>query len=164
MLLNYGVGEDSWEPLGLQRRSNKSIPKEISPEYLLEGLMLKAMLQHFGHMMLRADSLEKSLMLGKIECRRRRGQQVETVGRHHQLDGHDWASSVSWWWTRYPGMSQSVGRKELDMTELLNWTEWTVLSLFTFSGKMQTNKYLCRESWREKMYRIYFSNEFIFWT
>ena len=56
-------------------RSNQSIPKEISPEYLLEGLMLKAMLQHFGHMMLRADSLEKSLMLGKIECRRRRGYQ-----------------------------------------------------------------------------------------
>ena len=71
------------------RRSNQSILKEISPEYLLEGLMLKVMLQHFGHMMLRADSLEKSLMLGKIEGRRRRGQQDETIGRHHQLDGHD---------------------------------------------------------------------------
>ena len=55
------------------RRSNQSILKEISPEYSLEGLMLK--LQHFGHRMRRTDSLEKTLMLGKIESRRRRGQQ-----------------------------------------------------------------------------------------
>ena len=55
------------------RRSNQSTLKEISPEYSLEGLMLK--LQHFGHLMQRADSLEKTLMLGKIEGRRRRGQQ-----------------------------------------------------------------------------------------
>ena len=55
------------------RRSNQSIPKEISPEYSLEGLMLK--LQYFGHLMRRADSFEKILMLGKIEGRRRRGQQ-----------------------------------------------------------------------------------------
>ena len=56
------------------RRSNQSILKEISPEYSLEGLMLKLMLQYFGHLMLRADSFEKTLMLGKIEGRRRRGQ------------------------------------------------------------------------------------------
>ena len=55
------------------RRSNQSILKEISPEYALEGLMLKLKLQYFGHLMQRADSLEKSLMLGKIEGRRRRG-------------------------------------------------------------------------------------------
>ena len=94
----------------MARRSNQSILREISPEYLLEGLMLKVMPQHFGHMMPRADSLEKSLMVGKIEGRRRRGQQDETIGRHHQLDGHDWANSVSWWWMRYPGMLQSRGR------------------------------------------------------
>ena len=57
------------------RRSNQSILKEISPEYLLEGLILKLKLQYFGHLMLRADLLEKTLMLGKIEGRRRRGQQ-----------------------------------------------------------------------------------------
>ena len=57
------------------RRSNQSILKEISPEYSLEGLLLKLKLQYFGHMMLRVNSLEKTLMLGKIEGRRRRGQQ-----------------------------------------------------------------------------------------
>ena len=57
------------------RRSNQSILKEISPEYSLKGLMLKLKLQHFGHLMQRTDSLEKSLMLGKTEGRRRRGQQ-----------------------------------------------------------------------------------------
>ena len=64
------------------RRSNQSILKEISPEYPLEGLMLKLKLQYFGHLMLRADLLEKTLMLGKIESRKRRGQQ-----RMRWLDG-----------------------------------------------------------------------------
>ena len=57
------------------RRSNHSILKEISPEYSLEGLMLKLKLQYFGHLMRRTDSLEKTVMLGKIEGRRRRGRQ-----------------------------------------------------------------------------------------
>ena len=64
------------------RKSNQSIPKEISPEYSLEGLMLKLKPQYFGHLMGRADSLEKTLMLGKIEDRRRRGRQ-----RMRWLDG-----------------------------------------------------------------------------
>ena len=64
------------------RRSNQSILKEISPEYLLEGLMLKLKLQNFGHLMRRADSLEKTLMLGKIEGGRKRGRQ-----RMRWLDG-----------------------------------------------------------------------------
>ena len=64
------------------RRSNQSIPKEINPEYSLEGLMLQLKLQYFGHLMRRADSLEKTLMLGKIEGRRRRGRQ-----RMRWLDG-----------------------------------------------------------------------------
>ena len=58
------------------RRSNQSILKEISPEYSLEGLMLKLKLQYFGHLMQRTDSFEKTLMLGKIESKRRRGQQM----------------------------------------------------------------------------------------
>ena len=64
------------------RRSNQSILKEISPKYSLEGLMLKLQLQYFGHLMQRTDSLEKPLMLGKIEGRRRRGRQ-----RMRWLDG-----------------------------------------------------------------------------
>ena len=64
------------------RRSNQSILKEINPKYSLEGLMLKPKLQSFGHLMRTADSLEKTLMLGKIEGRRRRGQQ-----RMRRLDG-----------------------------------------------------------------------------
>ena len=78
MLLNSGVGEDSWTA----RRSNQSIRKEINPEYSLEGLILKLKLQYFGHLMQRADLLEKTLMLRKIEDRRRRGQQ-----RMRWLDG-----------------------------------------------------------------------------
>ena len=57
------------------RRSNEAIPKEINPEYSLEGLMLKLKLQYFGHLMLKTDSLEKILMLGKTEGRRRKGQE-----------------------------------------------------------------------------------------
>ena len=64
--LNFGVGEDSWEPLGLQRDQNQLILKEIHPEYSLEGLMLKLKLQYFDHLMQRTNSLEKTLMLGKI--------------------------------------------------------------------------------------------------
>ena len=72
MLLNCGVEEDLRVPW-TARKSNQSILKEISPEYLLEGLMLKLKLQYFGHLMGRADSLEKILTLGKIEGRRKRG-------------------------------------------------------------------------------------------
>ena len=72
------------------RKYNLSILKEISPEYSLEGLMLKLKLQYFGHLMQRTDSLEKTLMLGKIEGRRRRGQQrMKWVGWHHQLNEHE---------------------------------------------------------------------------
>ena len=72
MLLNCGVGEDSRVPW-TARRTNQSILKEISPECSLKGLMLKLKLQSFGHLMQRTDSLEKTLMLGKIEGERRRG-------------------------------------------------------------------------------------------
>ena len=88
------------------RRSSKSILKEISPEYSLEALMLKLKLQCFGHLMRRADSLEKTLMLGKTEGGRRRGQQ-----RIKWLDGiinsMDMSLSrlrASWWWTGKPAV------------------------------------------------------------
>ena len=68
MVLNCGVGEDSRRVPWNARRSNQSILKEISPEYSLEGLTLKLKLQYFGHLMRRTDSLEKTLMLGRIEA------------------------------------------------------------------------------------------------
>ena len=107
-----------------ERRSNQSILKEISPGCSLEGQMLKLKLQYFGHLMQRADSLEKTLMLGGVGGRRRRGQQDEMVGWHHRLDGHEFE------WTPGVGDGQgglaccdSRGHKESDMTERLKWTE-----------------------------------------
>ena len=82
MLLNCGVGEDSWESLATARRSNQFILKEISPWCSLEGMMLKLKLQYFGHLMQGVDSLEKTLMLRGIGGRRRRGRQ-----RMRWLDG-----------------------------------------------------------------------------
>ena len=76
MLLKYGVGEDSWRVPWTARRSNQSILKEISPEYSLEGRTLKLKLHHFGHLMQRTDSLEKTLMLGKIEGAGRERQKL----------------------------------------------------------------------------------------
>ena len=75
MLLNCGVGKGSLESLGQQGAQTRLLLKEINPEYSLEGLMLKLKLQYFGHLMQRANSFEKTLMLGKIEGKRRRGQQ-----------------------------------------------------------------------------------------
>ena len=101
------------------RRPNQSILKEISPEYSLEGLTLK--LQYFGHLMWRTDSLERTLMLGKIEGRRRRGWQDEMAGWHHQLNGHEFEQ------TRGVGDGQGSqvccspwGHKEANTTEQLN--------------------------------------------
>ena len=74
------------------RRSNQSILKEINPEYSLEGLMLKLKLQYFGHMMWRASSLEQTLMLGKTEGKRRKGQQrMRYLREHHWLNGHEFS-------------------------------------------------------------------------
>ena len=75
--------------LGAPWTARRSILKEISLEYSLEGLMLKLKLQYFGHLSRRTDSLEKALMLGKIEGRRRRGRRDEMVGWHHRLDRHE---------------------------------------------------------------------------
>ena len=104
-------------------RSNQSILKEISPEYSLEGLMLKLKLQCFGFLMRRNDSLEKTLMLGKIEDRRWRGWQMmkwlNSLTDSVELD------NGSWWWTGRPGVRQSMGSQRVGynwVTEL-NWIE-----------------------------------------
>ena len=85
MLLNCGVGEDSLRVPWTARRSNQSILKEISPEYSLEGLMLKLKLQYFGHLMQRANSLEKTLMLGKRKQEKGMTED-EVVGWHHRFN------------------------------------------------------------------------------
>ena len=134
MLLNCGVREDSRVPW-TARRSNQSILKEISPEYSLEGLMQKMKLQYFGHLMWRTDSLEKTLMLGKIEGGRRRGRQ-----RMRWLDGITDLMDMSLSKVRelvmdrdaWSAVRGSRGHKELDTTEQLNWTEVFVLFLSSF--------------------------------
>ena len=104
------------------RSSNQSIVKEISPEYSLEGLMLKLNLQYSGHLMQRTDSLGKTLMLGKIEGRRRRGQQrMRWLNGITDLMDMSLYISGSGWWTGKPGVLQSMGSQS--QTWLSNWTE-----------------------------------------
>ena len=134
------------------RKSNQSILKEISPEYSLEGLMLKLKLQYFGHLMQRTDSLGKTLMLAKIEGRRRRGQQ-----RMKWLDGITdsmtwvWPSSGRWWRTGKPGVLQSMGsqgaghdwvieqQKQVIMVMWWWLWWWWYNSLFYFSASSGLN-------------------------
>jgi len=118
------------------RRSNQSILKEINIEYSLEGLTLKLKLQYFGHLMWRTDSMEKILMLGKTEGKRRRERQ-----RMRWLDGiTDWmdvslVSCGSWWWTGKPGVLQYMGLQS-----------WTFLSWW-WTGKPGGPQYMGLQSW-----------------
>ena len=115
------------------RRSNQSILKEISPEYSLEGLMLKLKLQYFGHLMWRTDSYEKILMLGKIEGERWRGRQ--RMRWHHQLNEHEFEQTPRVG-DGHVGLAccSPWGCKESDRTEWLNWTE---LKVMPFQGHSQ---------------------------
>ena len=103
------------------RRSSQSIVKEINTEYSLEGLMLKLKLQYFGHLMRRTDSLEKTLMQGKMKARGKGDDRGwEGWMASPTVWTWVWASSGSWWRTGKPDMLQSMGRKESDMTWQLN--------------------------------------------
>ena len=109
------------------RRSNQSILKEISPGCSLEGQMLKLKFQYFGHLMRRADSLEKTLMLGKIEGRRRRGRQRWDGWMASPIQWTwVWVNSGSWWWTGRPGVLWSLGSQRVghNWATELNWTEY----------------------------------------
>ena len=110
------------------RRSNQSIRKEISPEYSLEGLRLRLKLQYFGHVMQRTDSVEKTLMLRKIEVGRRRCRGWDGWMASLTWWTWVWVSSRSWWWTGKPGMLQPIGSQRFRhnwVTELY-WTELMV--------------------------------------
>ena len=101
------------------RRSNQSILKDISPEYSLEGLVLKLKLQYFGHLIWRTDSLEKTLMLGGEGDDRGWDGWMASLTQWTWV----WVSSMSWWWTGKPGILQSMGSQTIGHDEWLNWTE-----------------------------------------
>ena len=110
------------------RRSSQSILKEISPEYSLEGLMLRLKSQCFGHLMRRASSFKKTLMLGKIESGRRRGWDswMASLTQWKWV----WVNSGSWWWTVRPGMLQSTGLQRVrhSWATELNWLIYNIMS------------------------------------
>ena len=106
----------------IARRSNQSILKEISPQYSLEGLMLKLKLQIFGHLMWTADSFEKTLILGKVEGGRRRDDRGWDVCMASLTQWTwVWVNSGSWWWTGRPGVLRFMGLQS--QTQLSDWTE-----------------------------------------
>ena len=129
MLLNCGFGEDSWESLGLQGDPTspflrRSVLGVLCPGCSLKGLLLKLKLQYFGHLMRRVDSLEKTLMLGGIGGRRRRGRLrircwMASLTRWTWV----WVNSRSWWWTGRPGVLRFMGSQRVRHSRAteLNW-------------------------------------------
>ena len=119
-----GIMDESKD--GWSRKSNLSVLKEINPECSLEGLMVKLKLQYFGPLMWRTDSLGKTLMLRKIEGRRKRGDRgwdgwMASLTQWTWV----WANSRSWWWTGRPGVLQSMGSWRAGH----NWANWTIITM-----------------------------------
>ena len=123
MLLNCGVGEDTRESFGLQEI--KPVLKEVSPEYSLEGLMLKMKLWYFGHLMQRTDSFEKTLMMGKIEDGRKGQQRMRWLDDIANSMDMNLSKVLGWWWTGRPGILQSMVSQRVnhDWATEVNWTE-----------------------------------------
>ena len=124
------------------RRTNQSILMEISPEYSLEGLMLKLKLQYFGHLMWRTDSFEKTLMLVRLKA----GGEGDNRGWDGWMASLAqwtwvWVNSMSWWWTGRPGVLQSMGSQRVRhnwVTEL-NWSERKVNTYKSDNSKYKRN-------------------------
>ena len=137
-MLSNCSGEDSRAPWSA-RRSDQSILNKINPEYSLEAPMLKLKLQYFGHLMWRTDSLEKTLVLDKIEGRKRRGQQ-RTRSLHHWLNGHEFKQTLGdsegqeAWCATIHGVSKSY-------TWLSDWTATTMKLNQTHRYKNQRSGY-----------------------
>ena len=129
------------------RRSNQSILREINPEYWLEGLMLKLKLQYFGHLMWTDDSLEKSLMLGKMEGRRKRGWDGWTASPMQRT----WTRANS----RRPGVLRSTGRKELDMTGLNEQQQMRTYCGVNLLNCNLTTTIVCKLLWLPRKARIW---------
>ena len=123
----------------IARRSNQSILKEISPEYSLERLMLKLKLQYFGHLMWRADSLEKTLMLGKTEGRRRRVTEDEMVGWYHWLNGPEFEQPPGLVMDRR-AWHAAVHEVTKSQTQLSNWTELNTWNYCNIVNQLYFNK------------------------
>ena len=129
--------------------------KETNPEYSLEGLMLKLKPQYFGHLMRRADSLEKTLVLGKIEGRRRKGwQKVRSLDGITNSMERTWANSGSWWETGKPGVLHTVHGVVKSRTPLGDWTTNCITYLFVYHAAFLMD-------WRQPEGRIYLSHHCI---
>ena len=142
MPLKCDAGEDSWAPW-TARRSSQSILKEINPEYSLEGLMLKQKLQYFGHLIWRADSLEKTLMLEKIEGRRRSGRNRMRWWMASPTQ-HTWAWA-RWWRTGKLGMLQSMGLQSVGQ-------DWATEQQQNFLSSKNNQKE--RKTWASNIFKV----------
>ena len=136
------------------RRSKQSVLKEINPEWLLEALMLKLKLHYFGHLMQTADSLEKSLMLGKTEGRKRRLDEDEMIRWHHLLKGHEFEQTLR----------DGEGLEGLVCCSSLGHKSWTRLSNWTATTcKMHVKNYASHGISGQEMFlcaHITLSNDF----